>query len=206
MTDKSNPSPGGWPTPSESEDLRRKLREVKSGLTISIYALLDPRDGRVRYVGACRDPKGNVRKLLFDAKRRRIGYVFDWLRDLRAAGLRPSVTLVREVLQINAKDEIKALKTTIHFTDSPRRQRGPALKFPHDLTRDTPMIHEDFHCQGRSTPDTRDKYVRALKANLRKYGPKLKSIRHSKFVLPANTPEMRELARKTARMILKSKT
>ncbi len=174
--------------------------------TTVIYLLRDPRDGRIRYVGACRDPKNNVRKQLFDAKRRRIGHLYDFLRDLRAAGLRPSVTLVREVLKLNAKDEIKALKTTIHFTDPPRRQRGPALKYPHDLTRDTPMIHEDFHCQGRTTPDTRDRYVQALKRRLRKYGPKLKSIRHSKIVLPANTPEMRELARKTARMILKSKT
>lgn len=174
--------------------------------TTVVYLLIDPRSNTVRYVGACRDPKGNVRKQLFDAKRRRVGYLYDWLRDLRAAGLRPTVTLVREVLQINAKDYLKSFKTSIHFTDPPRRQRGPALKFPHDLTRDTPMTHEDYHYPGRATPDMRDKYIQALKRNLRLFGPKLKSIRHSKLILPPNTPEMKELARKTARMILKSKT
>ena len=175
-------------------------------VTVTVYFLCDPRDSRIRYVGACRDPQNNLRKQLFDAKRRRIGYTYDWLRDLRAAGLRPSVTLVREVLKINVKDEIKAVKTTIHFTDPPRRQRGPALKFPHDLTRDTPTIHEDFHCQVRATPDMRDGYVQFLKRRLRESGPKLKSIRHSKITIPPNTPAMRELARKTARMIFKSKT
>lgn len=174
--------------------------------TTVVYLLRDPRDSRIRYVGACLDPKNNVRKQLFDAKRRRIGPVYDWLRELRAFGLRPSVTLVREVLKRDAEAHVQIAKEAFHFTSPPRRQRGPALKFPHDLRRDNPMIHEDFHCQGRSTPDTRDKYICQLKRNLRKYGPKLKSIRHSKFVLPANTPEMRELARKTARMILKSKS
>lgn len=174
--------------------------------TTFIYLLIDPRSNTVWYVGACGDPKGNVRKQLFDAKRRRVGYTYDWLRDLRAAGLRPIVTLVREVPKYNAKDHLQAFKKNLGYTDPPRRQRGPALKYPHDLTRDTPMVHEDFHYQGRTTPDMGDKYIRTLKANLRKYGPKLKSIRHSKIVIPPNTPEMKELARKTARMILKSKT
>jgi len=174
--------------------------------TTVVYLLIDPRSSTVRYVGACRDPKGNVRKQLFDAKRRRVGVLYDWLRELRAAGLRPLVHDILQVPKHRLKTMLPLIKTSLHFVTPPRRPRGPALKYPHDLRRDTPMVHEDYHYQGRTTPDMGDKYIRTLKANLRKYGPKLKSIRHSKLVIPPNTPEMKELARKTARMILKSKT
>ncbi len=141
--------------------------------TTVVYLLRDPRDSRIRYVGACRDPKNNLRKQLFDAKRRRVGVLYDWLRELRAAGLRPLVTLVGEVPKYNAKDHLKSFKTSIHFTDPPRRQRGPALKYPHDLRRDTPMIHEDYHYQGRTTPDMGDKYIgHVLSSGVRGRGPR----------------------------------
>jgi hypothetical protein len=205
MSDESNPSPGGWPTPSESEDLRRKPREASGDFTV-VYTLLDPRDARIAYVGACRDPKGNLRKLVFDAKRITVGHTYDWIRGLLAGGLRPVVTLVREVPRYTAKDYIQAHKKLIGFVDLPRRTRGPALKSPRDLKLDRCVTYIAPHFPFRRTVDQRDKYVCFVKQALRRYGPKLKSTRHSKIVIPPNTPEMREIARKTALMILKSKS
>jgi len=174
--------------------------------TTVVYLLRDPRDSRIRYVGAAQKPRSQLSKNLYHARNRATGAFYDWLRELRASGLRPTVTPVREVLKRDAEAHVQIVKEAFHFTSPPRRPRGPALKYPHDLRRDTPMVHEDYHYQGRTTPDMRDKYIRALKRNLRLHGPKLKSLRTSKIIIPPNTPEMRELARKTARMILKSKT
>ena len=184
----------------------REAPEAEGGLTTFIYTLRHPETGAVGYVGASAKPNEQLSKNLYHAKIRTIGPLFDWLRELLFAGLRPSVTLVREVLKRDAEAHVQIVKEAFRFVTPPRRPRGPALRYPHDLRRFTPMVPEDFHFRGRTTPDMRDPYIRTLKANLRKYGPKLRSTRSSPVRIPPNTPEMNEMARKTARMILKSKS
>ena len=96
--------------------------------TVTLYLLIDPRSNTVRYVGASAKPNEQLSKNLYHAKIRTIGPLFDWLRELRASGLRPIVSLVGEVPKYNVKDHLQAFKKNLGFTDPPRRPRGPALK------------------------------------------------------------------------------
>ncbi len=205
MTDEPHAEPDDSPAPSNLEKLPREAREA-SGDLVSVYTLRHPETGAVGYIGASPKPREQLSRQLYDARAREIGPLYDWLRELLFAGLRPTVTLVREVPKDQAKAQLSVFKTLIGYTDPPKRPRGKALRYPHDLVRFTPVVPEDFHYRGRTTPDQRDPYVGFLKRRLREYGPKLKSTGSTKITIPANTPEMRELARKTARMILKSKT
>lgn len=66
-----------------------------------IYALVDPRDGRVRYVGKANDP---ARRMSLHVTELRRPYVatnkakLDWLSEVISAGLRPEVLILEEVI------------------------------------------------------------------------------------------------------------
>jgi hypothetical protein len=64
---------------------------------ISIYALADPRDGRVRYVGKAADVTRRLQNHLTPGALRRVRHVARWLAGLLAAGLRPTVTILETV-------------------------------------------------------------------------------------------------------------
>jgi len=73
-----------------------------------IYGLVDPRDGRVRYVGMTTSPElrlvshcTNLGRLQPDGQLARRGRKDDWLRELEAGGLRPQMTVFEEVAPEN---------------------------------------------------------------------------------------------------------
>lgn len=57
----------------------------------TIYGLLDPRDGRLRYVGVTVIALRHRLRLHFVQARDREGAKEDWLRELEAAGLAPAI-------------------------------------------------------------------------------------------------------------------
>lgn len=58
-----------------------------------IYALIDPRDGAIRYIGKANDSAKRLKSHIRDARRRRTP-VYDWLNKLMAMGLAPSVVIL----------------------------------------------------------------------------------------------------------------
>lgn len=67
---------------------------------VEIYALIDPRDCAVRYVGKAKNSAARLLTHLRDAKSRRTP-VYIWIRELRALGMTPVV----EVLHVVAEDQ-----------------------------------------------------------------------------------------------------
>lgn len=68
-----------------------------SGVVVSIYVLVDPRDGEIRYVGwTNKSLKARLRGHLYDAKRES-NWRAKWIRRLVALGLRPMIRLVQTV-------------------------------------------------------------------------------------------------------------
>ena len=59
---------------------------------IEIYALHDPRDGVVRYIGKAKDAQKRLRSHL--AEKRREYPVYLWIRELASLGLRPSLAVL----------------------------------------------------------------------------------------------------------------
>ena len=57
-----------------------------------IYALIDPRDGQVRYIGKAQNSKRRLAAHLREARRRTP--VYDWIRKLRSMGLTPTVRVL----------------------------------------------------------------------------------------------------------------
>lgn len=60
-----------------------------------IYALADPRDGRVRYVGKSNRPYKRRNSHVFHALRH--GLMFRWIEDLNRAGCRPRVLILEAI-------------------------------------------------------------------------------------------------------------
>lgn len=60
-----------------------------------IYALVDPRDDAVRYVGATTNPKKRYAEHMYENNRREI-YKHRWVTKLRADGLRPQMIILEE--------------------------------------------------------------------------------------------------------------
>jgi len=65
----------------------------------SIYGLIDPRDGAVRYVGKANDPAKRLKGHLQECRRRNTP-VYAWIRKLVGLGLSPGL----EVLEANCAD------------------------------------------------------------------------------------------------------
>jgi len=62
---------------------------------VAIYALRDPRDHAIRYIGKAEDTKKRLASHLRDARRRDTP-VYRWIRKLQAAGLTPSIDVLME--------------------------------------------------------------------------------------------------------------
>lgn len=63
-----------------------------------IYALCDPRNGEIRYIGKTNDPKGRLRSHINQAKMGRYRHhTANWLRSLIAIGLKPDLIVIYEV-------------------------------------------------------------------------------------------------------------
>ena len=62
---------------------------------VYVYALLDPRDGALRYVGRSSNPAKRVRNHL--NPRQSGPRMTEWIQGLAAAGLMPDIAVLREV-------------------------------------------------------------------------------------------------------------
>lgn len=65
--------------------------------TVSIYALVDPRDGCVRYIGKAADPEARYRKHLCPYYLRADTYKNKWIKSLLSQGLTPTLKIIEEV-------------------------------------------------------------------------------------------------------------
>lgn len=61
-----------------------------------IYALVDPRDGGIRYIGKADDPKTRLQYHLAHCERRK-NRCSRWIRSLRDEGKRPELTVIASV-------------------------------------------------------------------------------------------------------------
>lgn len=60
---------------------------------VEIYALLDPRDGAIRYIGKANDSAKRLKGHMRDA-RRRVTPVYNWINALAKMGLTPGMTVL----------------------------------------------------------------------------------------------------------------
>lgn len=63
----------------------------------SIYALVDPRDGRVRYIGTANDPERRLQGQLVTVACRGTSRKGRWLCELAAAGYTPGLAILERV-------------------------------------------------------------------------------------------------------------
>lgn len=62
---------------------------------MEIYALTDPRDGATRYIGKAKDAKKRLKGHLDGANRGNTP-IKGWLRELKAAGLKPAIVILAQ--------------------------------------------------------------------------------------------------------------
>lgn len=74
-------------------------------MTTYIYALVDPRDDRVRYVGKSIDPENRLLRHMRSAEKNRNPYFKGWIRQLVAVGLRPRIRRILGVPAHQTADE-----------------------------------------------------------------------------------------------------
>ena len=68
----------------------------RRALVVSVYALVDPRDGEVRYIGSSKTPRSRARAHGYQSGS--IPVVRNWVVGLRALGMRPVLKILREVI------------------------------------------------------------------------------------------------------------
>jgi hypothetical protein len=71
---------------------------------IYIYALVDPRDLEVRYIGKTNDPKNRLRAHIYphnSVKDKNIKMI--WTEELKALGLRPIMSVLFQCLENEAE-------------------------------------------------------------------------------------------------------
>lgn len=86
--------------------------------TVEIYALLDPADGSVRYIGKARDSAKRFVGHLREVRRR--SPLYDWIWKLRASGLVPVLTVLETCAEADWKE-----RERFHIADG--RARGLRL-------------------------------------------------------------------------------
>ena len=102
---------------------------------IYIYALIDPRDQRVRYVGQSVDPE---RRLAHHLTRYTSIRVWTWTSKLRKLGLRPIVARLAQVVPGARADHVERdvivqyAATALNYHDNPGRV---ATAGRHDIER-----------------------------------------------------------------------
>ena len=96
-----------------------------------VYALVDPRDELIRYIGHTRAPQRRYSTHMTDAKpfRRHYDRKAEWIRDLGKAGLRPDLVILATCSQQYVRTVEEAL--IWHFQDQLLNVRSeiPGLGF-----------------------------------------------------------------------------
>lgn len=154
----------GWHTQAELDGMRALHPS-------SIYALVDPRDSRIRYVGHTSLPlRERLRAHLGDAlrgngpQRRRA-----WLRELHAAGLEPEVVELQETNYVDGQaleertiaayvqsgHDLLNIRGVRQPLPAPRERNRP-IELPRDPRRAARVIHQQY------TPAQRVALVTAL--------------------------------------------
>jgi len=137
------------------DDVKLEPMPTKSCYTkrghVYIYALVDPRDNIVRYVGQTYDLKKRSGLHLSAAKNTRHGanLLILWLRELLSLGLVPRIAVLEDVPSSGMRGALKREAFWVkHFRDQDEEQltnnadgRGRWLKRPRDLPR---MSAEEF--------------------------------------------------------------
>ena len=120
---------------------QRILRVGKRG-NYAVYALVDPRDMVVRYVGY----SGQVQKRYLGHCRGRSSVpVAAWIEELKAHGLAPILWILEE----HIPDHITAERREWHWTAFFLAEGAPLLNNISD------SIREDYARKGKETPGTR---------------------------------------------------
>lgn len=76
-------------------------------VTKTVYGLVDPRDGRVRYVGSSKRPAIRYRSHLSGGDK----CTGEWVAELKALGLRPDLRLLTDPVTDWARHESKAIRS-----------------------------------------------------------------------------------------------
>ncbi len=64
---------------------------------VTVYALLDPRDGRVRYIGCTSNPTRRLKAHISDGRRGHQTSKARWIASLLELGARPQLTILESV-------------------------------------------------------------------------------------------------------------
>ncbi|MDE2021216.1 MAG: GIY-YIG nuclease family protein [Patescibacteria group bacterium] len=87
-----------------------------------IYALIDPRDDRVRYIGSTVDPASRLQGHLSNPH----GEMFEWILSLRIEGLRPKLITLTEAAGYFEASEVEA-----KYISEYEQHYGPLLNLRH---------------------------------------------------------------------------
>lgn len=126
----------------------------ETAAVVEIYALLDPVDGSVRYIGKARDSAKRFAGHLREVRRR--SPLYDWVGKLRASGLVPVLAVLETCSEANWKE-----RERFHIADG--RARGLRLLNLAD-GGDQPFCPPEVRAaNGRKNAASRDKRIWALK-------------------------------------------
>lgn len=94
-----------------------------------IYHLRDPRDGSVRYVGKSTNPRARLRQHLKDAQARAVTDKQQWLRQLAALKLQPTLIIAGQyadeaAARIAESDHLHRHRATALNIHDPRKGAG----------------------------------------------------------------------------------
>ncbi len=140
---------------------------------VSIYALIDPRDGRIRYVGKSVNPKKRLRAHLRDCPLART-HRECWLKGLVDAGLRPQLIILEEceeALWIEREQFWIAHQLAQGCDLTNRTIGGDGLRDPSDETRAKISSGVSKALKGRPFTEA---HKAAMKAAHPKLGPNAK--------------------------------
>jgi hypothetical protein len=126
-------------------------------VSVDIYALTDPRDGAVRYVGKSRDAERRYRQHL--GERRRKTPVYSWIASLAEQGLVPGLTILGVCNESEWKERERAMIAQL-------RAEGLRLLNLADGGDEPWCSSETRAANGRRVAAARDKLLWRLKRDL----------------------------------------
>lgn len=74
-------------------------------MTVNIYALIDPRTSRIRYIGKAKNLSARLRSHVSAAANNAVTHKYCWIRSLLKSGLRPEIKIVETCSEENWKDK-----------------------------------------------------------------------------------------------------
>lgn len=78
-----------------------RILSEHGGERVFIYALLDPRNDRVRYIGSSKNPMSRYESHLYNK------HLASWVNELRQAGLKPRMITLADVYGAGAAEELE---------------------------------------------------------------------------------------------------